>query len=285
MISLYEILRSAQDGHALDNLASQFNLTPEEADQAVKAIVPELSEGFLNQASEPAAFGSFAGLLAADHYRAAFADPSAAQASAQQGGDRLEQLFGSHDALEAAVARASSATGIGPETLSQMLPVIASMIFGGLAKSMENQGFGGILGELSKALGQGNLGSILPQYPPGVPGPASPPQQTSLPQTPAGGSGALGGLLGAVLDGLKRLTGTPPAAGPAAPGGAPAPAPSADAAIIAGLEALKKMLQPGTPSPVPQSQTAPEPQTQTAAASPKSDIGAELDRILGKNSG
>lgn len=161
MISLYEILRSAQDGHALDNLASQFNLTPEEADQAVKAIVPELSEGFLNQASEPAAFGSFAGLLAADHYRAAFADPSAAQASAQQGGDRLEQLFGSHDALEAAVARASSATGIGPETLSQMLPVIASMIFGGLAKSMENQGFGGILGELSKALGQGNLGSHL----------------------------------------------------------------------------------------------------------------------------
>lgn len=95
----------------------------------------------------------------------------------------------------------------------------------------------------------------------------------------------MGGLLGAVLDGLKRLTGTPPAAGPAAPGGAPAPAPSADAAIIAGLEALKKMLQPGTPSPVPQPQTAPEPQTQTAAASPKSDIGAELDRILGKNSG
>jgi hypothetical protein len=280
MINLYEILRSAQDGHALDNLASQFNLTPEEADQAVKAIVPELSEGFLNQASEPAAFGSFAGLLAADHYRAAFADPSAAQASAQQGGDNVAQLFGSRDALEAAVARASSATGIGPETLSQMLPVIASMIFGGLAKSMENQGFGGILGELSKALTQGNLGSILGQNPQAAPAGAGP-------QPPAGAASGLGGLLGAFLEGLKRLTGTPPAAGPAAPG-APAPAPSVDAAIAAGLEALKKMLQPGTPSPVPQPQTAPAPAPPTQAAAgegPKTDLGAELDRILGKNSG
>jgi len=279
MFNLYEILRNAQGGHALDNLASQFNVTPEEADRAVSAIMPELSEGFLRQASEPTAFGSFAQSLGADRYRLAFADPSAAQASAQQSGDDLQQIFGSRDAVEAAVARASSATGIGQDTLSQMLPVIVSMIFGGLAKSMENQGFGGILGELSKALGQGSLGSILPQNPAGSSGPATPP-----PQTPAGGSGALGGLLGAVLEGLKRLAGAGPAAGPAAPS-APAPAPSVDAAIVAGLEALKKMLQPGTPSPPPPPETAPAPQPQaTAAESPKTDITSELDRILGKNS-
>ncbi len=281
MFSLYEILRSAQDGHALDNLASQFNITPEEADQAVRAIVPELSGGFLKQASEPAAFGSFAGLLSADHYRAAFADPSAAQESAQQGGDKLEQLFGSRAALDAAVARASSATGIGPELLAQMLPVIASVIFGGLAKSMESQGFGGILGELSKALTQGGLGPILGQNPAGGPGPASPPQ------TPAGGSGILGGLLGAVMEGLKRLAGSPPAGGQTAPG-TPAQAPSFDAAIGAGLEALKKMLQPGTPSPAPGLEVPPGPVLQphaAAAEGPKTDIGSELDRILGRNSG
>ena len=66
MFNLYEIVRSAQGGHALDNLASQFNITPEEADRAVRAIVPELSEGFLKQASEPAALGFFAGSLGAD---------------------------------------------------------------------------------------------------------------------------------------------------------------------------------------------------------------------------
>lgn len=280
MFSLYEILRSAQDGHALDNLASQFNITPEEADQAVRAIVPELSGGFLKQASEPAAFGSFAGLLSADHYRAAFADPSASQASAQQGGDKLEQLFGSRAALDAAVARASSATGIGPEMLAQMLPVIASMIFGGLAKSMETQGFGGILGELSKALAQGGLGPILNQTPQAAPAEAGP-------QPRAGGNSGLGGLLGAVLEGLKRLTGAPPAGGQTAPGTFEQ-APSFDAAIGAGLEALKKMLQPGTPSPAPGLDASPGPVLQphaAAAEGPKTDIGSELDRILGKNSG
>ncbi len=280
MFSLYEILRGAQDGHALDNLASQFNITPEEADQAVRAIVPELSGGFLKQASEPAAFGSFAGLLSADQYRAAFADPSAAQASAQQGGDKLEQLFGSRAALDAAVARASSATGIGPEMLAQMLPVIASMIFGGLAKSMEAQGFGGILGELSKALAQGGLGPILGQTPQAAPAEAGP-------QPRAGRNSGLGGLLGAVLEGLKRLTGAPPAGGQTAPG-TPAQAPSFDAAIGAGLEALKKMLQPGTPSPAPGLDVPPGPVLQphaAAAEGPKTDIGSELDRILGKNSG
>jgi hypothetical protein len=53
MFNLYEILRNAQGGHALDNLATQFGITAEEADAAVKAVVPALSAGFLNQASEP----------------------------------------------------------------------------------------------------------------------------------------------------------------------------------------------------------------------------------------
>ena len=46
MFNLYEILRNAQGGQAIDNLAAQFNITAEEADAAVKAIVPALSEGF-----------------------------------------------------------------------------------------------------------------------------------------------------------------------------------------------------------------------------------------------
>ena len=53
MFNLYEILRNAQGGHALDNLASQFDLTPEQADAAVKAMVPALSEEFMKLTSKP----------------------------------------------------------------------------------------------------------------------------------------------------------------------------------------------------------------------------------------
>jgi hypothetical protein len=134
MFNLYEILRHAQGGHALENLATQFGITTEEADTAVKAIVPALSAGFLKQASEPHAFCSFIGALGEGQHLAAFTDPAAAQATAtaQKGGDILSQILGSHNAREEIAVRASSATGISQDTLAKMLPVIASMIFGGL---------------------------------------------------------------------------------------------------------------------------------------------------------
>ena len=79
MFNLYEILRNAQGGQAIDNLAAQFNLTPEEADAAVKAVMPALSEGFLKQTSHPVGFGSFLGALGEGQHVAAFTDPAAAQ--------------------------------------------------------------------------------------------------------------------------------------------------------------------------------------------------------------
>jgi hypothetical protein len=76
MFNLYEILRNAQGGHALDNLATQFDITAEEADAAVGAAVPALSAGFLKQASGPHAFGSFIGALEEGQHLAAFTDPA-----------------------------------------------------------------------------------------------------------------------------------------------------------------------------------------------------------------
>ncbi len=293
MFNLYEILRNAQGGQAIDNLAAQFNITPEEADAAVKAVVPALSEGFLKQASHPVGLGSFIGALGEDQHLAAFTDPAAAQepATAQKGGDILSQILTSRSAREEIALRASSGTGISSDTLAKMLPVIASMIFGGLAKSMENQGFGGILGQLGNAAGQGGLGPVLgqilgggqvsgnPQQPLPAPGPAGGQggllgailgqilgggrgpagagQPPAAAPSPAGGQGGLGGILGSILGNLTSrpgaAPGTGPAAGPAAPSGSPQ-VPGFDAATIqAGLEALTKMLQPGTaPSAGPQ---------------------------------
>jgi hypothetical protein len=305
MFNLYEIIQNAHGGHALDNLATQFGITTEEADAAVKAVVPVLSEGFLKQASEPHAFGSFIGALGEGQHLAAFTDPAAAQATAtaQKGGDILSQILTSHSAREEIALRASGGTGVSSDSLAKMLPVIASMIFGGLVKSMENQGFGGILGQLSNAAGQGGLGPVLgqilgggqvsgnPQQPLPAPGPAGghgglgsilgqilgggrspmgPGQPPSAAPGPAGGGqGGLGGILASILGNLTSRPGagpgTGPAPGPAAPSGSPQ-VPGFDAASIqAGLEALTKMLQPGTQTPT----------------DPQSGINAEIGQIMG----
>ncbi|MGH6869777.1 MAG: DUF937 domain-containing protein, partial [Methylocella sp.] len=266
MFNLYEILRSAQGGHALDNLATQFGITAEEADAAVKAVVPALSAGLLKQAVEPHAFGALIGALGEGQHLAAFADPAAAQATAtaQKGGDVLYQILGSHNAREEIALRASSATGLSQDMLARMFPVIASMVVGGLARSMENQGFGGILGHLASAAGQRALGPILgqmlgggsasanPQQPQSVPAPGQAAGQGGLGailgqilgagrgpaapgQAPAGWQGSLGGIFGSILGNLAGRSGAGgagagPAAGPS-PGGSPQ-APGFDAASI-----------------------------------------------------
>ncbi len=283
MFNLYEILRNAQGGQAIDNLAAQFNITPDEADAAVKAVMPALSEELLKRASHPIGLGSFVGALGEGQHLAAFADPAAAQepATVQKGGDNLSQILGSESAREQIVLRASSATGISSDMLTRMLPVIASMIFGGLTKSLQNQGFGGIIGQLANAAGQGGLGPILGQIlggntspPPNNPRDSSTsspaggsgglgsilgqilrggqnpggPSQSPAPGAgpgPTGGQGSLGGILGTILGNLAGRPGAGPTSGSSSSGASPQ-GPGLDAATIqAGLEALTKMLQPG----------------------------------------
>jgi hypothetical protein len=184
--------------------------------------VPALSAGFLKQASEPHAFGSFIGALGEGQHLAAFTDPAAAQATAtaQKGGDILSQILGSHNAREEIALRASSATGISQDTLAKMLPVIASMIFGGLVKSMENQGFGAILGQLADAAGQGGLGPILDQILGGGHVSGNPQQPLPAPR-PAGGPRGLGSILGQILGGARSPMGPGklPSAAPGPAGG------------------------------------------------------------------
>jgi hypothetical protein len=290
MFNLYDILRSAHGGQALENLASQFNLSPEEADVAVKAVLQELSGGFLKHASDPVALGSLLGGLGQGHFREAFADPAAAQASAQKGGDHLSEILGSSATKDEIVQRASNATGLSQDMLSRMLPVIVSMIFGGLTKSLENQGFGSLLGQLSNAARQGTLGPALGHV---LAGGAAP--QTPDPQLGQEAGPLAGGFLGLILGSLRRLIGGD--AESAAPGAPVPPPPSFDAASLqAGLNALKRLLQPGTPPPAPvpppQAEAPAPPEAETPPPAPadapppeeqETDITAELDRIIGKH--
>ncbi|MEJ0092277.1 MAG: DUF937 domain-containing protein [Methylocella sp.] len=279
MVNLYEILQNAQDGKALDNLAKQFNISPEQADAAVKSLMPALSTAFLNRTTEPAALSSILGSLGDSHHQAAFADPGVAQSetTTQKGANVLGNLFGSTEIGERVATHASNAAGLSPALLSQMLPVIASMIMGGISTALQKQGLGGLFSQLANAAGQGGLGSILGGALGGAPANANPQSAQNPGASPAPG-GILGSILGGLLGGaqtgaspqspqspnpsaaaepgglggilatvLGSLLGGGQKGGPTTQAGA---APGLDAsAIQAGLDALTKMLQPGTPTP------------------------------------
>jgi hypothetical protein len=152
MLPLFDMLSQAQDGRGMELLARQFNLSQQQAQLAVEALLPAFSQGLKRTTSDPDGLGGFLNALASGGYGQYFEDASQAfsRQGVEQGNDVLGQIFGSKDLSRAVAAQAAQATGIGQEVLKQMLPVIASMIMGGLFKQSTGQvqgaqagGFGG----------------------------------------------------------------------------------------------------------------------------------------------
>lgn len=243
MFNLYQMVTGAQGGQGLDNLAQQFGLSHEQADDAVKALVPALSTAFMAKAAQPGGLGDIAGAMTDDHHKQAYADPSVAQQpqTQQKGGEVAGSIFGDNAIVEQVIAQASRYTGLPEATLRSMLPVVLSMVLGGVATALHNQGLGGMLGQMA----QGGLGNILSQF-----GGAHQPGGAT-----AAGGGASGfpGMLGTIMNSF--LGGARPAAPqepvPPTPGGmhpGADPAANLPPMVQAGLDMLAKMFQPGVPA-------------------------------------
>ncbi len=202
MSYLDEILQSAQGGQLVSNLAQRFGLSDEQMDSAIKALAPALEVGLSNAAEQPALFEKLLGDIASPLRAAAFDDPGAAQDvdSLAQSRQLLADLFGSPAAAGRVVQVASRESGLRPDILSQLLPVLVSVLIGGLFKNVSNRGLGGVLGQL---VSSGALGSILEQM---LGGGARTPQPEPAPMpTPRGGATGGGGLLGGLLGSISGL--------------------------------------------------------------------------------
>lgn len=268
MSYLDEILQSAQGGQLVSNLAQRFGLSDEQMDRAIKALSPALEVALSNAAEQPLLFERVLGDMASPLRAAAFDDPGAAQDadSLAQSRQLLDDLFGSPAAAGQVVQVAARESGLRPDILSQLLPVLVSVLIGGLFKNVSNRGLGGVLGQL---VSSGALGSILEQMLGG--GRASPPEPAPMP-TPQGGAtggatggglfgGLLGSILGALLGGGRRPAPDPyggPMGGPVGgPMGGPLdldpgagrsqglPDDMDQASIQQAIEEIKKTLQTG----------------------------------------
>ena len=216
-MNLNEIIQAAQGGQGVDNLASQFGLSPEQTQAAIQAIIPAFSKGLQGAAQDPASLGGILSHLTSGAHDASYTDPNQANAASGIGGEVLGQIFGSSGVAAQVGQQASRISGVDPQIIQQMMPVIASMLMGGLTHAMNGQGLGGILGQLANAATtSGGFGSTA------NPGAA-----------PSGG--LLGGLFGSVMGALT--------------GGGAASATPESAAILAGLNTLTGMLHSGVQVP------------------------------------
>jgi hypothetical protein len=222
MNNLIEMMMQAQGGNAMQNMARQFGLQPQQAQSAVESLLPAFQVGMQNQADSidglQKMIQMFGGGQHADNFDA---DGDGIPDNAvQQGNDVLGQLFGNKEVSRAVANHAEATSGVSAAILKQMMPVIASMLMGGMFKGATNNGLGGLMGQAM----QGGLGNMMGQMMGGG-------QQQQQTQNPMGNmmNGMLGNLFGGLLGGAKP---------------APAPPPPQDP-MMAGLDMLKGMFQTG----------------------------------------
>jgi hypothetical protein len=160
MLPLFDMLAQAQNGHAMEQMARRYGLSQAQMQEAIAALTPAFSQGLKRNASDPYGLGSFLAALSSGQHAKYFEDASNAFSpqGMQDGNGILGHLFGSKELSRAVAAQAAQATGIGQETLKQMLPALAAMIMGGLFKQSTGQagssGFGGQANPLQEIVEQ-----------------------------------------------------------------------------------------------------------------------------------
>ncbi len=247
MFSLSEIMQAAQGGQGITNLASQFGLSPEQAQAAVQALMPGMSMGLQSQATSPTGLSSIIGMLTGGAHQEAFNNPlaTAAPQTASAGTDVLHQIFGGPAGAEAIAQHAANVAGVSSSIMQSMMPVIASMVMGGLAKGASSNGLGGLL---NAATSGGGIGGMLSQAIGSIS--ANPNASAAAAQ-----GGMLGGLMGSLMSGAQQQGGAGGMIGNLLgglmSGHAPAAAPQAGSAPVAanpmaaGLEMLQSMMNHG----------------------------------------
>ena len=158
-MNLFDMLANAQNGQGMDQLARQFGLSQQQTQAAVEALLPAFQPRAEAKRLGPLwrRFASSARWRAATTRNISRTRRTRFRRRAwQKGNGILGHLFGSKDLSRAVASQAAQATGLGQQTLQQMLPVIASMIMGGLFKQSTNQ-----LNPSSQAAGFGGSGNPL----------------------------------------------------------------------------------------------------------------------------
>jgi hypothetical protein len=211
MSGLVGTLLQAGGGQALEMLGGRFGLGPAQTRAALEALGPMVAGGLRQQAEQRGGLeGLIGGVLNQGH--AAYGvtpDNIARPGTTAAGNEILGAIFGSKDVSRAVAGQAAAQTGISPDILKQMLPVVAMMAAGALARGAGGSGLGNLLGAVTGgAGGAGMLGNLVSA-------------------AMSGGGGGLGGLLGAAT-GAGGISG----------GGAPAQAAGAGG----GLGALASMI-------------------------------------------
>jgi hypothetical protein len=162
----------------LQSMARELGVNEAQAASGAEALIPAILGGFKRQAkSQPAGIDGLGGLLQQLGGGGLLDNVLAPQPTdVSQGNDVLGQIFGTKEVSRAVARDASSRSGLDPSLLKKMLPMLAMLVTGYMAKQQAGNApsqvrkpsgvLGGLLGSLlggknPKGVGGSGLAGIL----------------------------------------------------------------------------------------------------------------------------
>jgi hypothetical protein len=190
----------------LQSMARELGVSQDQAASGAEALIPAILGGFKKQAqAQPAGLDGLGGLLGQLGGGSLLDQVLAPEPTdVGRGNDVLGQIFGSKDVSRTVAQNAASQSGLDPALLKKMLPMLAMLVAGFMAKQNTGGGaqlpsqLGGAGGGLEGGLG-GLLGGLLGG-------------QGSARAMPSGGGPGLASMLdlngdGNPLDDILRMAG------------------------------------------------------------------------------
>ena len=156
----------AQTG-GFQSIARELNVNENQVQNGAAALLPAILGGFKKQAQgQPGGFEGLGGLLGQLGGGNLLDDVVGPQpTNVNRGNDVLGQIFGSKDVSRAVAENASSQSGVDTGLLKKMLPMLAMLVAGYMAKqggagAGAGGGLGGMLGGLLRGQGAGQAAGM-----------------------------------------------------------------------------------------------------------------------------
>ena len=158
-MDLMSLLSQAQGGQAVNNLASQMNLSPEQAQSGIESLLPALTAGMQRNTESADGMSNLLGALSGTRHERYVdqADGLQQQGAVEEGNAILGHLFGSKDVSRNVAQQAADQSGLDVGAVKSMLPMVANLLMGSLSKqtSAMNQKSSGLMGMVGSMLGGG----------------------------------------------------------------------------------------------------------------------------------
>ena len=155
----------------LQSMARELGISQTQAAKGAEALVPAILGGFKKQTqTQPGGLGALGGLLGSLGGGSLLDNVLGSQPTeVSRGNDVLGQIFGNKDVSRTVAQGAAAKSGLDPSLLRKMLPMLAMMVAGYMAKQGGGQGqsaqtgagLGGLLGGLLGGQGGGSGGGGL----------------------------------------------------------------------------------------------------------------------------